>query len=146
VLVILKENSISKMQYIWDSPCLCSSSHKLPCIALVTLLQCKGFKEDLLGAVADVPIPEGRKKPRPLPEGRPLASAAPLTPKAGGGWGALPGGLGDAGGPGTRAPGGGGGGGPRPGGGGGGGAPRPGGGGGGGGAPRPGGGGGGGGA
>ena len=107
-------STVEKTHYICGSPCLCNSSHKLPCNALVTLLQCKGFKEDRRGAA-----PVGRANPRPLPLGSGPAFA-PFAPKGGGGGGPPPGGLGA---PGT--PGGGGGGGPRPPGRGGGGGPLP---------------------
>lgn len=81
-----------KVKYICGSPCLCSSSHKLPCKALVTLLQCRGFNEDLRGDVA-----VARVGPRPLGSGGAEAVGSSVA-KGGGGGSAPPTGIGATGG------------------------------------------------
>lgn len=78
------------VQYFEASSVFCDSSQRLPCIALVTLTQCRGFKLDLLDAawpdwrLLDIG-PEGGAGPRPLIPGN-LA----LPPGGAGGGAILP--------------------------------------------------------
>lgn len=74
-----KELKLCNKEYLEDSSSFCVSAHKLPCIALVTLTQCKGFKEVFLDdPCVDCPfLGLGvRAKARPF---------APIPPEGGGG-------------------------------------------------------------
>lgn len=101
---------------VWLS-CLGESAHKLPCIALVTFTQCKGFNEAFFGGIDEPVVVRPLKGPsevRPLPEvgGGGGGASEPLVPTGGGGAAAAPrpgsggalGGFGACGGGGTIAP------------------------------------------